>query len=91
MKENYIVVTSGGTVRATLTSRVEEILTEFKPKGCPFGNYSMLNLLQDWLGMYAWQLPKNKPMSIVKCIERLDVDGKSIYKESMIRLIEVAA
>lgn len=53
MKENYIVVTSGGTIRVTLTSRVKEILTEFKPKGCPFGNYSMLNLLQDWPRL-AW-------------------------------------
>ena len=53
MKENYIVVTSCGTIRMTLTSRVKEILTESKPKGCPFGNYSMLNLLQDWLGMYT--------------------------------------
>lgn len=43
MKENYIVVTSCGTIRVTLTSRVKEILTESKPKGCPFGNYSMLN------------------------------------------------
>lgn len=91
MKENYIVVTSGGTVRATLTSGVKEILTEFKPKGCPFGNYSMLNLLQDWLGMYSWQLLKNKPMSLVECVERLDTDGTSIYKESMIRLIEAVA
>lgn len=88
MKENYIVVTSGGTVCTTLTSMVKEILTEFKPKGCPFGNYSMLNLLQDWLGMYSWQLPKNKPMSVVECIERLDMDGTSVYKKSMIRLIE---
>ena len=91
MKENYIVVTSDGTVRATLTSRVKEVLTEFRPKGCPFGNYSMLNLLQDWLGMYSWQLPKNKPMSLVECVERLDTDGTSIYKESIIRLIEAAA
>lgn len=90
MKENYVVVTSGGTVRTTLTSRVKEILIESKPKGCPFGNYSMLNLLQDWLGMYSWQLPKNKPMSVIECIKRLDTDGKSIYKESMIRLIEAA-
>ena len=50
----------------------------------------MLNLLQDWLGMYSWQLPKNKPMSVIECIERLDMDGTSIYKESMIRLIEAA-
>ena len=51
----------------------------------------MLNLLQDWLGMYSWQLPKNKPMSIIECIERLDMDGTSIYKESMVQLIETVA
>ena len=43
------------------------------------------------LAWYVWQLPKNKPMSVVECIERLDMDGKSIYKESMIRLIEAVA
>lgn len=91
MKENYVVVTSGGTIRMTLTSSVKETLATYKPKGCPFGNYSMLNLLHDWLGMYSWQLPKNKPMSLVECIKRLDTDGKSIYTESMIRLIEAVA
>ena len=53
MKENYVVVTSGGTIRMTLTSSVKETLATYKPKGCPFGNYSMLNLLHDWLGMYS--------------------------------------
>lgn len=54
MEGNYIMVDFNGTTHVSLLTKTKEFLEKVKPKGCPFYDYSMFNLLNDWIQMYSW-------------------------------------
>lgn len=87
--ENYIVVDFRGNTKVSITQQVMENLKSFKPKGCPFEDYSMLDLLKDWVNMYSWQIVnRNKQISLTDFIKNINGDGKVLlYGEAMINLL----
>ena len=52
MEGNYIIVNFNGTTHVSILTKTKEFLESVKPKGCPFYDYSMFNLLSDWIQMY---------------------------------------
>lgn len=60
MEGNYIIVDFNGTTHVSILTKTKEFLERVKPKGCPFYDYSMFNLLDDWIHMYSWQMERNK-------------------------------
>ena len=87
--ENYIIVDFRGNTKVSITQKVMENLKTFKPKGCPFEDYSMLDLLKDWVNMYSWQIVnRNKQISLTDFIKGINGDGKVLlYSEAMINLL----
>ena len=87
--KNYIIVDFRGNTKVSITQKAMENLKTFKPKGCPFEDYSMLDLLKDWVNMYSWQIVnRNKQIPLVDFIKRINGDGKVLlYGESMINLL----
>lgn len=87
--ENYIIVDFRGNTKVSITQKVMENLKAFKPKGCPFEDYSMLDLLKDWVNMYSWQIVnRNKLIPLVDFIKNINGDGKVLlYGEAMINLL----
>lgn len=63
MEGNYIMVDFNGTTHVSILTKTKEFLEKVKPKGCPFYDYSMFNLLNDWIQMYSWQMERNKKNS----------------------------
>lgn len=87
--ENFIIVDFRGNVKISITQKTMENLKSYKPKGCPFENYSMLDLLKDWVNMYSWQIiQKNKQISLIDFIKNINSDGKVLlYGQTMIDLL----
>ena len=87
--ENYIIVDFRGNTKVSITRNTMENLKSFKPKGCPFEDYSMLDLLKDWVNMYSWQIVnRNKQISLTDFIKSINGDGKVLlYGEAMINLL----
>ena len=64
--ENFIIVDFRGSTKVSITQKAMENLKSYRPNGCPFENYSMLDLLKDWVNMYSWQIvQRNKQISLV--------------------------
>lgn len=87
--ENYIVVDFRGGTKVSITQKAMRKLKSFRPKGCPFENYSMLDLLKDWVNMYSWQIvQRNKQIPLADFIKSINGDGKVLlYGQTMIDLL----
>ena len=52
---NYIKANYNGS-QLILTERTARLLNQYEPKGCPFPNYTLLDLLKDLVNMYSWKI-----------------------------------
>ena len=41
------------------------------PRGCPFKNYTLFDLLEDWINMYSWILDKGQKYSISDFVKQI--------------------
>lgn len=89
METNYIMVDYFDNVYGKVDIRTKKLLESVKPKGRPFYDYSMWDLLNDWIKMYSWQLERNKKIALTDFIRWIHIDGKEIYKDAMINLFEL--
>lgn len=86
--ENYIIIKTDGTVKCSIDNNILKNLKAHKPKGCPFENYSMFDLLIDWVKMYSWQLLGK--FSLLDFIRKIEGDGKvNLYREDMEVLLTI--
>ena len=87
--ENFIIVDFRGSTKVSITQKAMENLKSYRPNGCPFENYSMLDLLKDWVNMYSWQMvQRNKQIPLVDFIKNINGDGKVLlYGQTMIDLL----
>ena len=87
--ENFIIVDFRGSTKISITQKAMRNLKSYRPNGCPFKNYSMLDLLKDWVNMYSWQMVQmNKQISLVDFIKNINGDGKVLlYGQTMIDLL----
>ena len=89
MESKYIMGDCNGTTHVSILTKTKEVLEKVKPKGCPFYDYSMFNLLNDWIQMYSWQMERNKKIPLVEFVRKIRTDGKRIYKDSMINILKL--
>lgn len=89
METNYIIVDYCGNAHISIGRKIKKLLESVKPKDCPFYDYTMFDLLSDWIKMYSWQLQRNKKIALTDFIKWIRVDGKEIYKEPMISLFDL--
>lgn len=89
MEGNYVTVDFNGTTHVSILTKTKEFLEKVKPKGCPFYDYSMFNLLDDWIRMYSWQMKKNKKIPLAEFVREIRTDGKRIYKDTLINILEL--
>jgi hypothetical protein len=87
--ENFIVVDFRGNTKVSITQKAVDNLKKFRPNGCSFENYSMLDLLKDLVNMYSWQMiQRNKQIPLADFIKNINGDGKVLlYGQTMIDLL----
>ena len=87
--KNYLVIGHNGKIHISIEQKAMENLKSFRPNGCPFENYSMLDLLKDWVNMYSWQIVQmNKQIALADFVKNINGDGKVLlYGQTMIDLL----
>ena len=87
MEGNYIIVGLDGTAHICISMKTKNTLETLEPQGCPWFDYSLFDLLKDWIGMYSWQIERNKKIPLSDFVKQIRTDGKEIYKNAMIALL----
>lgn len=87
--ENYIIVNYNGDTKVSITNKSAEALKQYKPCGCPFKDYTLMDLLKDFVNMYGWILDKGKRISLSDFIEackQKDIKAET-YGNAMVQLL----
>lgn len=87
---SYIEHTPKGTT-AQISANAAENLSRYRPRGCPFKDYTLLDLLSDFIKMYAWKIYCEGKKSIEDFIRLLQAENiihAVVYGDSIIKLIE---
>lgn len=79
---NYIKTNYTGD-KLILSPAVAEMLNQFTPEGCPFRNYSLLDLLKDMFEMWSWTIDSDTSVvdfckKISKCDAHMAAYGHDI-------------
>ena len=72
---NSIKRETNGTIICSINEDIRKTLSRLVPVGCPFKNYSMFDLLVDWITMYDWIIYGMREISLVDFIEILKKRG----------------
>ena len=86
--ENEITISCDGKVILSITKETKEKLKQFKPSG--YSGYTMLDLLQDWIKVYSWQLEKCAVYSLIGFIKKIRGGKIEAYRKGMLYLLEIA-
>lgn len=76
----------GDTLR--LSAKAKTALEKYTPKGCPFKDYTLCDLLFDWVKMYGWMI--SGEISVKKFVGMIkDRDVKAeVYGDVICRIIK---
>ncbi len=86
--KNYVMIDHGDRIRGKIQPDIANILKRFKPRGCPFKDYTMFDLLTDWIQMYSWMLDRNREYSLTEFVNTIHGDGKvTVYAPAMLELL----
>lgn len=88
--ENYIINQCGKSVMH-INKSIAEKLNRIVPKGCPFENYTFLDLLKDYVYQYDWCV--HGKISIVDFLKMISYKSFNcyIYGKTIIEIIEEEA
>lgn len=88
---NSIKRKMNGTIICSINEDIRKKLNRLVPIGCPFKNYSMFDLLLDWITMYDWIIYGMREISLVDFIEILKKRGYDTvlaYGDVMINILK---
>ena len=88
---NLIKREMDGTIICSINEDIKETLSRLVPVGCPFKNYSMFDLLVDWITMYDWIIYGMGEISLVDFIEILKKRGYATvlaYGDAIINILK---
>lgn len=80
-----------GKTMVNCSGKTANILNTYTPKGCPFDNYTLLDLVKDFINMYSWKICRGQSMSLKDFIRLLQYDGIAyaiVYGDDIISLME---
>lgn len=80
-----------GTIIYSINEDIRKKLNRLVPVGCPFKNYSMFDLLVDWMTMYDWIIYGMGKISLVDFIEILKKRGYATvlaYGDAIINILK---
>ena len=82
-----------GSLSVTISKQAAERLDSYTPKGCPYPDYTFLDLLKDFIQAYSWKIDRGHTMSLSDFIQLLQAENYShaiMYGNDMMRIIEEA-
>ncbi len=86
--KNYVIIDYRDRTRGKIQPDIVSALKRFKPKGCTFKEYTMFDLLTDWVQMYSWLLNRNREYSSTEFVNTIRKSRKiMIYVPEMLELL----
>ena len=82
-----------GSLAVTISKQAAERLNCYKPKGCTHSDYTLLDLLRDFIQAYSWKIERGHAISLNDFIRLLQAENYAhaiMYGEAMMRIIEEA-
>lgn len=89
---NTITRKISGDLKISLSQQAAERLNSYAPKGCPHSDYTLLDLLRDFIQAYDWKITRGEIMSLSDFIRLLQTENYAhaiVYGNDMIQLMEV--
>lgn len=80
-----------GRFTGDLCGKPATALNCYKPNGCPFDGYSLLNLVGDLICMYGWKIHRGQSMSLsdfIRLLQRDRIEKAIVYGDDIISLVE---
>ena len=80
-----------GNLTVTISKQAAERLDNYKPKGCPHSDYTLLDLLSDFIQAYDWKITRGQTISLSDFIRLLQAENYAhaiVYGEAMMQIIE---
>lgn len=90
--ENYIYRKRNNSVKVSVLRKTAEMLKRYIPKGCPFSDYSLWDLLKDLVWENDWRIEYNKQINIMDFIRMLQADNNVYavtYGNAIIEILEL--
>ena len=90
---NTITREISGDLKISLSQQAAERLNRYTPKGCPHSDYTLLDLLRDFIQAYSWKIDRGHTISLSDFIRLLQTENYShavVYGNDMMRIIEEA-
>ena len=81
-----------GNLSVTISQQATERLNSYTPKGCPHSDYTLLDLLKDFIQAYDWKITRGETMSLSDFIRLLQTEKlvhAIVYGNDIIQLMEV--
>ena len=88
---NTITRKISGDLKISLSQQAAELLNSYTPKGCPHSDYTLLDLLSNFIQAYDWKITRGETMSLSDFIRLLQTENYAhalVYGEDMMRIIE---
>lgn len=82
-----------GSLSVTISQQAAERLNSYTPKRCPHSDYTLLNLLKDFIQAYDWKIERGQTISLMDFIRLLQAENYAhaiVYGDAMMRIIEEA-
>ena len=82
-----------GSLSVTISKQAAERLDSYKPKGCPHSDYTLLDLLRDFIQAYSWKIDRGHTISLSDFILLLQTENYThaiVYGNDIMRIIEEA-
>lgn len=89
---NTITRKISGDLKISLSQQAAERLNSYTPKRCPHSDYTLLNLLRDFIQAYDWKITRGETMSLSDFIRLLQTENyvhALVYGNDIIQLMEV--
>ena len=80
-----------GSLSITISKQAAERLDNYKPKGCPHSDYTLLDLLSDFIQAYSWKITRGQTISLNDFIRLLQTENYAhaiVYGNDIIQIIE---
>lgn len=89
---NMIKRNFNSNVSTSISTVAAKKLSHYTPRGCPFSNYTLLDLLKDLISAYSWKISRGEIMSVNAFIRLLQHEGYAhalAYGDDIISLLKV--
>lgn len=89
MENGNYIINNYNENKIVLAKNAIELLKKYRPKDCPFSEYTLFDLLMDFTKMYSWEIYGQKSIKeFIEMLQKESVQKAVIYGDCIIKCCE---